>query len=161
MKRTSFRDMNCSIARALEVVGEWWTFLVLREAFLGVRRFEGFQERLGIARNVLTTRLRRLVARGVLERSRYQTRPARFEYRLTEKGLDLFPVVVALKEWGDRWIAGRRGPPVVLAERATGRRIDPVLVCRRTMRPIRARETIARPGPGATRETRRRFAEKR
>src|SRR4051812_30342975 len=105
--------MNCSIARALEVVGEWWTFLVIREAFLGVTRFEGFQEQLGIARNVLTSRLRALVSKGVLERTKYQERPPRFEYRLTEKGRDLYPVLLALMGWGDRW-ESPKGAPVVI-----------------------------------------------
>jgi DNA-binding HxlR family transcriptional regulator len=102
MKRTSFEDMNCSLARALEIVGEWWTLLVLREAFLGARRFEELQDRLGIARNVLTARLKALAKHGVLERRRYQERPARHEYVLTEKGRALYPVIVTLLAWGDR-----------------------------------------------------------
>jgi DNA-binding HxlR family transcriptional regulator len=89
MKRTSFATMNCSVARTLEVIGEWWTMLVVREAFNGVRRFDDFQARLGIARNVLATRLQSLVDHGILERRLYQEHPQRFEYRLTEKGFDL------------------------------------------------------------------------
>src|SRR5687767_5069851 len=103
MRRTSFADMNCSIAQALEVVGEWWTLLILRDVFLGVRRFDDFQKRLGIARNVLADRLDTLVERGILERRPYQDRPPRDEYVLTEKGRDLLPVIHALREWGDRW----------------------------------------------------------
>src|SRR5688500_13683640 len=112
MRRTSFESMNCSIARSLEIVGDWWTLLVVRDALLGIRRFEHFQARLGIARNILTARLKGLVDRGILERHAYQERPRRFEYRLTKKGLDLFPVIIALKEWGDRW-ESERGPPTL------------------------------------------------
>jgi DNA-binding HxlR family transcriptional regulator len=99
MKRTSFADMDCSIARTLEVIGEWWTMLILRESFNGVRRFDGFQERLGIARNVLAARLQRLVDSGILERRLYQERPERYEYRLTEKGRDLYPVLMSCLRW--------------------------------------------------------------
>src|SRR5688572_13736246 len=127
MKRTSFEDMNCSVARTLEVVGEWWTMLVVRDAFLGVRRFEEFQRRLGIARNVLSARLQTLVDHGILERREYQTRPVRYEYRLTEKGLDLYPVLVSLLRWGDRWQAGPDGPPVVLVHEECGHDAEPVL----------------------------------
>src|SRR6185437_16671788 len=98
-------DQNCSIARALEVLGDRWTLLVIRDAFLGVHRFDDFQRDLGVARNVLSDRLARLVDEGLLERRRYQERPERFEYRLTEKGLDLFEVLAALMHWGDRWYA--------------------------------------------------------
>ncbi|MEO6397965.1 MAG: helix-turn-helix domain-containing protein [Tepidiformaceae bacterium] len=112
MKRTSFAEMDCSVARTLEVVGEWWTMLVLREAFNGVRRFDEFQVRLGIARNVLATRLQGLVDHGVLERRLYQERPERSEYRLTEKGRDLYPVLISLMRWGDKYTVGEAGPPV-------------------------------------------------
>src|ERR1700682_4443887 len=105
--------MNCSIARALDVVGEHWTLLLMREAFRGVRRFAGFIERLGIAPNILAVRLRRLVEHGILEERAYQERPPRVEYRLTAKGRDLYPVIVALLGWGDRWYA-EDGPPGVL-----------------------------------------------
>src|SRR5687768_7420595 len=112
MRRTSFEDMHCSVARTLDVVGEWWTMLIIRDAFRGVRRFEDFQRSLGIARNVLTARLQRLVDEGVIERRPYQDNPLRHEYRLTAKGLDLYPVLVSLMQWGDRWKAGRAGPPL-------------------------------------------------
>ena len=105
MKRTSFAQMDCSVAKTLDLVGEWWTLLVIRDAFLGVTRFERFQKRLGIARNILSERLDTLVEGEILERRRYQTRPERFEYRLTQKGKDLFPVVTALRQWGDKWTA--------------------------------------------------------
>src|SRR5215207_8178729 len=112
--------MDCSVARTLEVVGEWWTMLIVRDAFFGVTRFDDFQRRLGIARNVLTARLDKLVEVGVLERVAYQERPRRYEYRLTAKGRDLWPVLNALREWGDRWTAGDDGPPLDLVHRACG-----------------------------------------
>lgn len=128
MRRTSFADMNCSVARTLEVVGEWWTMLVIREAFNGVRRFDDFQGRLGIARNVLAARLQSLVDHGVLERRQYQDRPPRCEYRLTEKGRDLYPVLVSMLTWGDRWTAGPEGPPVRLTHEC-GHDPQATLVC--------------------------------
>src|SRR5437588_10055882 len=103
--------MRCSVARTLGLVGEWWTLLVLRDSFRGVRRFDDFQRNLGIARNVLADRLATLVEAGILERRRYQERPERFEYRLTDKGRDLYPVIVTLMQWGDRWAADPSGPP--------------------------------------------------
>ena len=121
--------MDCSIARTLEVVGEWWTFLVLRDAFRGVSRFDEFQQRLGIARNVLTARLNTLVEHHILERVPYQDHPVRYEYRLTERGLDLFSVLASLLRWGDRWAPGPDGPPVVLVHAACGHDAQPVLTC--------------------------------
>lgn len=157
MKRTSFQKMNCSIARALEVVGEWWALLIVRDAFTGVRRFDDFQRNLGVARNVLAARLKRLVKQGVLERHRYSESPPRFEYRLTEKGLDLYPVIVSLLAWGDRWACGAKGPPVVLCDRETGMPIDVQLVDHGTGRRLDPRTTIVKAGLGATAEQRRRF----
>jgi DNA-binding HxlR family transcriptional regulator len=102
MLHRTYSDQDCSVARALEVVGERWTILILRDAFLGVRRFDDFQRSLGVARNVLQTRLRRLVDEGLLERRVYQERPVRHEYCLTPRGEDLLPVLLALMQWGDR-----------------------------------------------------------
>ena len=104
----TYEDQNCSIARSLEVLGDRWTILIMRDAFMRVRRFEDFQRNLGVARNVLTDRLGRLVEEGILERVPYQDRPARFEYRLTEKGIDLWPVMIALLRWGDRHYSAPR-----------------------------------------------------
>lgn len=108
----TYDGQNCSVAKSLELLGERWTLLVIREAFLGNRRFDQLAARLGVARNVLTARLARLVEAGVLERHRYQERPERFEYRLTEKGRDLQPVLLALMAWGDRYTTGPEGPPM-------------------------------------------------
>src|SRR3954449_838135 len=104
----------CSVARTLEIVGERWTLLIVRDAFLGVRRFDDFQRSLGVARNVLQGRLERLVESGILERRRYQERPERYEYRLTEMGIDLWPVVLSLLHWGDKHLSSGDGPPVIM-----------------------------------------------
>jgi DNA-binding HxlR family transcriptional regulator len=111
VKRKSFRSMNCSVAQCLEVVGEWWSMLIVRDAFLGVTRFDDFHSRLGISRNVLNQRLTRLVAEGVLQRIPYQQHPPRYEYELTDKGRDLWPVLNAMRQWGDHW-AAPEGPPL-------------------------------------------------
>ena len=117
-----------SVGRALGLVGERWTLLILRETFLGTRRFDDFQRNLGIARNVLQTRLERLVAEGVLKRERYQERPERFAYKLTRKGVDLWPVLVSLMKWGDKYTAPN-GPPVVMRHVGCGGEIDDRRIC--------------------------------
>jgi DNA-binding HxlR family transcriptional regulator len=141
----TYEGQRCSIAKALELLGERWTLLVIREAFLGTRRFEGFAERLDIARNVLTARLARLVEEGVLERVRYQERPERFEYRLTEKGLDLWPTIVSLLQFGDRYYAPD-GPSVVLRHRGCGGEVDDHRMCADCGAPLTARDAVALPG---------------
>ena len=121
-------DPSCSIARTLAVIGERWTMLILRDAFRGVRRFDDIQRDLGIARNILTDRLQKLVDHGVLERRQYQDRPPRYEYRLTPKGRDLSPALVALMRWGDRWaVAG--DPNTVLVHDACGTELEQLLRC--------------------------------
>lgn len=128
MKRTSFAGMKCSVAQTLDVVGEWWSLLIIRDAFLGIRRFEDFQRRLGISRNVLADRLDTLVGQGILRTVPYQEHPPRHEYRLTDKGRDLYPVIAMLRQWGDRW--AQPGPPPVLVEHLDcGRTADAVLSC--------------------------------
>src|SRR5437868_10738241 len=111
--------MNCSVAQCLEVVGEWWSMLIVRDAFLGVTRFDDFQSRLGISRNVLNQRLSHLVDEGVLARVPYQEHPPRFDYRLTDKGRDLWHVLTAMRQWGDRW-AAPDGPPLQVVHTACG-----------------------------------------
>jgi DNA-binding HxlR family transcriptional regulator len=120
MRWRDIGEQTCSVARALSVVGDRWTLLVLREAFLRTRRFEDFLERTGAARNVLAARLEKLVEHGVLERRPYQERPTRYEYRLTEKGLDLYPVMMALVRWGDRWLDDGRGRPIEHRHKSCG-----------------------------------------
>ena len=126
-----YDEQDCSIARALEVVGERWTLLIVRESFLGTSRFDGFHHRLGIARNVLQKRLERLVEEGVLERSPYQERPVRYEYRLTQEGRDLLPVLVGLQQWGDRHRAPEAGPRGAIAHASCGGPVNAALQCGR------------------------------
>ncbi len=155
MRRTSYEQMNCSIASALDVVGEPWTLLIVRDAFYGVRRFDEFQENLGIARNVLTARLKKLVEAGVFRKSAYRQRPLRHEYRLTEKGAALFTVIVGLKQWGDRHgAAARGGKPMDLVDRHDGHPLDPVLIDAGTGRRIELTNVRAVAGPGADQVTR-------
>ena len=134
----TYDNQVCSVARTLEVIGDRWTMLVIRDAFHGIRRFEEFQERLGIARNVLSSRLTRLVHEGVLEKHLYQDRPPRFEYRLTPKGVDLFSVMVSLMKWGDRHAPSPDGPPVVVLHRGCGGEVDERLLCDRCGEPVTA-----------------------
>lgn len=127
--RIDLSDFTCSVARTLDVVGDKWTLLVLRDAFYGVRRFEDFTRDLGIARNVLTDRLGRLVEAGVLERRQYEERPPRFEYRLTAKGRELLPVVLAMMHWGDRWEDPVGSGPVDLIHDDCGATTHAVSTC--------------------------------
>ncbi len=147
MLRRDYADQNCAIAGTLELIGERWTLLIVRDAFLGIRRFDDFQRNLGIARNVLQTRLERLVDEGILERRRYQERPARHEYRLTRKGIDLWPVLVALLQWGDKHVHPDR-PPVVLVHRDCGGELDPHRMCAKCGAPLEPRDVEPKPGPG-------------
>lgn len=152
MRWRDIGGMPCSVARALSVVGDRWTLLVLRDAFLGVRRFQDFHGDLGMTRHRLADRLRKLVEHGILERVAYQERPPRYEYRLTEKGLDLYAVMVSLAGWGDRWMAGKDGPPVELVHRSCGHQIVPSLRCPECDEPVTARGMRARPGPAFQKE---------
>jgi DNA-binding HxlR family transcriptional regulator len=149
MLGNEYDSQVCSIAGALEVVGERWSLLIVRNIFLGLRRFDELQENLGIARNVLQTRLTRLLDAGVLEKQLYNERPPRYEYRLTEKGIDLWPTIVALMQWGDRYAAPAAGPPVVLEHRGCGGTVDEHRVCRRCHTPLSANDVRGLPGPGA------------
>jgi DNA-binding HxlR family transcriptional regulator len=158
MRRKTFAHMNCSIARALEQIGEWWTFLILREAFMGTRRFDKFQRHLGIARNILSARLKKLVARGILERRVAAEDARRVEYRLTEKGRELFPVMMALRQWGDRWVIGVERAPVIVVERESSQPIAELCVTSRDGRPLRPSDVRMIPGPGAAAATKERLA---
>ena len=149
MLRNDYDGQVCSVARALELVGERWTLLVLRDAFLGLRRFDDFQGSLGIARNVLATRLDRLVESGVMEKRLYQERPPRYEYRLTEMGLDLWPVVMSLMQWGDRHAPPPGGPPTIVEHRGCGGSVTNGPICDRCGEQVTIRDVIAKAGPGA------------
>jgi len=140
-----YEGQDCSVARALEVVGERWTLLIVRDVFLGLRRFEQLQENLGIARNVLTDRLNRLVDEGVLERVRYSERPERYEYHLTAMGRDLNVALAGLRQWGDRYLS--ETPPRVLRRKADKKPVVAALVPAGT-RALRADEVESVPGPG-------------
>jgi DNA-binding HxlR family transcriptional regulator len=158
MRRKTFARMNCSIARALELVGEWWTMLILREAFLGTRRFHDFQQNLGIARNILSARLKKLVARGILKRIAAPGGGRRLEYRLTGKGRAFFPVLMALMQWGDRWVAGSDRVPVRVVDRESGREIAQINVVSGDGRPLKPSDVVMVPGPGAGAATRARLS---
>ncbi|MGH9920622.1 MAG: winged helix-turn-helix transcriptional regulator [Nitrososphaerales archaeon] len=147
MERKSFARMDCSVAQCLEVVGEWWSMLLVRDAFMGVTRFEEFQRRLGISRNILQQRLTTLVDAGVLVRVPYSEHPPRDDYRLTDKGRDLWPVLTAMRQWGDRY-AAPSGPPVQIIHKSCGSTSEPVLVCGSCGKSVGARDVRAVPGPG-------------
>jgi DNA-binding HxlR family transcriptional regulator len=144
-----YAGQTCSIARTLEVVGERWTMLIVRDVFLGLRRFDDIQSNLGVARNVLASRLDRLVATGVLEKTRYQEHPPRYEYRLTAKGLDLWPLLVELVQWGDRHAPTDGGPPVVFRHRECGGTIGNGRTCTTCGALVARGEVAVEPGPGA------------
>jgi DNA-binding HxlR family transcriptional regulator len=149
MQRKSFAGMNCSVARALDEVGEWWSLLIVRECTQGTTRFDEFQTQLGIARNILTARLERLTELGILERFPLEDRANTDGYRLTRKGEELYPVVVALMQWGDRWLAPNGKPPTTLVDDATGAPIEQIVVRRERGKPLSFRDIRFAPGPGA------------
>jgi len=149
VQRTSLADFHCSVARTIDIIGEWWTPLIIRDAFYGRTRFEDFQRSLGMARNVLAARLERLVETGIMARSRYQERPPRDEYVLTEKGRDLFPVIAALLAWGDKWTAGEPGPPLLLIHDACGQPATLQATCDHCGGPLSLETIQPVPGPGA------------
>jgi len=156
MRRKTFGNMQCPIARSLERVGEWWSILILRDAFHGLSRFDEFQENLGIAPNMLARRLKSLVEAGLLERRRYSERPPRHEYVLTQAGRDFRPVLWALLTWGNKHFAPE-GPSVVIADSRTGEQADPVLVDRNSGRVLVEPDFRSAAGPAANARTRHRY----
>lgn len=149
MQWSELEAQPCSVARTLAVIGERWTLLVLRDCFLKIRRFEDFQVRLGIGRPILADRLNRLVAHGVLAKVAYQQRPVRHEYRLTPKGLDLYPVVMSIVHWGDVHMAGTGGRPLLHRHVDCDHLFDPVMTCSECGEALQARDVVVEPGPGA------------
>jgi DNA-binding HxlR family transcriptional regulator len=149
MLPATYDTQVCSVARALEVVGERWTMLIIRDVFLGVRRFEDLQRGLGIARNTLAARLDKLTRDGILERRRYSEHPPRDEYRLTQQGRDLWPAVVALMQWGDRYRPSPGGPPTVLEHRGCGGSVNTHRTCERCGAELEVGDIEAHAGPGA------------
>lgn len=158
MQRKSFGTMSCPIARSLERVGEWWSILILRDAFLGLTRFDQFEESLGIAPNMLTRRLGALVESGLLERRLYQEHPPRHEYVLTERGRDFRPVLWSLLAWGNRHFAPE-GPSVIVVDRETGQTADPVLVDRASGKIMTAETFRSAAGPAADERQRARHGD--
>jgi DNA-binding HxlR family transcriptional regulator len=142
--------MTCSIARTLDVAGEWWSPLILRDAHLGITRFDELHRDLGISRKVLTERLDRLVEHGVLERRAYSDRPPRHEYVLTDKGRELVDVLLAMVAWGDRWVAGEAGPPVLLRHDTCGELTHAEIRCAHCSGPLHAHEVTVEGGPGGS-----------
>ena len=149
MKWKSLEEEPCSVARTVAVIGDRWTLLVLRDCFLRVRRFEDFQASLGVTRHVLADRLRKLVRQGVLRRVPYQVRPKRHEYILTQKGLDLYPIIMSIVHWGDVHMVDERGRPRLYEHKICTKMFDPVMVCSSCGGPLSAKEVHVHLGPGS------------
>jgi DNA-binding HxlR family transcriptional regulator len=148
VKRTDTSGWPCTIARSVDVLGDHWNLLLIRQACLGTRRFEDFQRSLNIGRNILTLRLNRLVDEDLLERVEYRHNPPRREYRLTQKGREVYPILAAMAAWGERWLTGPEGTPLVLHHTGCGRDMRAVVVCSECSESIDVRQVRARPGPG-------------
>lgn len=148
MKWQDVGEMPCSVARSLAILGDRWTLLVLRNAFLGLRRFDDLQANLGVTRHVLADRLGRLVEAGVLKKVPYQDNPPRHEYRLTEMGRDLYPVLLALTRWGDRWLDEGRGAPLEYLHKSCGRKFRPTMVCSECGEAVHPHDVVPMAGPG-------------
>ena len=149
MKWDDLAAEPCSMARSLAVIGDRWTLMILRDCFLGVRRFDEFQARLGISRAIVAERLGRLTQSGVLGKLAYQSNPLRHEYRLTDKGRDLHPVVMAIVHWGDSHYGGDAGAPLIHRHKGCGCDFHPVQSCSECGEPVGARDVEVHPGPGA------------
>ena len=149
MRQTSFAHMHCSLAHALELTGDWWTPLILRDLFLGLDRFDDLATDLGISRNLLTSRLAELVAHGIVERQRYSERPPRDRYVLTQAGHELAPIFAALTAWGDRWATPPGGPPAHFEHSLCGQIFTPTVACSQCGKPVAPEDLEVLPGPGA------------
>jgi DNA-binding HxlR family transcriptional regulator len=148
MRWNALAEEDCSLSRTLAVIGDRWTLLILRECFLRVRRFEGFQSSLQITRHLLSERLKKLVRFGILRRVPYSEAPKRYEYILTQKGLDLYPVIMAMVHWGDAHMGDERGRPLLHEHKTCGKLFDPVMVCSECGEPLHARQVHVHAGPG-------------
>ena len=149
MKWDALEEEPCSLARTVAVIGDRWSLLILRECFLRKRRFEAFQSSLGITRHLLAERLKKLVRFGVLRRIPYQESPKRYEYILTQKGLDLYPVIMSIVHWGNIHMVDARGRPMLHEHKKCGKMFDPVMICSECGEPIEAKGVHVHPGPGA------------
>lgn len=148
MKRTDTSQWPCTIARSANVLGDAWNLLIIRQACLGTRRFEDFQRTLDVGRNTLTVKLNALVDEGILSRAEYQAQPQRFEYRLTDKGRDVYPILAAMAAWGDRWLTGGEGTPLVLHHTPCDHDMRAMVVCDHCAQEVHVRDVRGRPGPG-------------
>lgn len=148
VKRTDTSDWPCTIARSAALLGDHWNLLLIRQACLGTRRFDDFQKELGIGRNILTVRLNLLVDEGLMRRVEYQDKPPRSEYRLTQQGREAFPILAAMAAWGERWLTGSEGTPLVLHHTVCDHDMRAEVVCSECHAPIDVREVRARRGPG-------------
>ena len=157
MPRENIEDLNCTLANTLNLIGEWWTILIIREAIYGNRRFEDFQKQLGIARNILTDRLNKLCDSGILERIPVKEGAKRHQYKITTMGRDLYPALIALTQWGDRWLCPSDGVPIKLTERATGEEVADMVILSKDGRKLHERELAMIPGPGANENTKERL----
>ena len=155
--RHRFSDENCSVAQSLEVLGDWWTMLIVREAFLGSRRYADFEANLAISKNVLAQRLAHLVEHGVMTRVDAGVHGPRYEYELTARGKDLLTILTALRQWGDRWVFGPGREPLLIQDARTGRPIPRLVLRDEEGQPLRSSDIEVRPGPGASGETLARF----
>jgi DNA-binding HxlR family transcriptional regulator len=147
MTPVDFAKMECSVARTLDTIGDRWSLLILRDAFYGVRRFEDFRDDLGVARNILTDRLQKMVSHGVLDRVQYEDKPPRFEYRLTDKGKDLLPVVLTMMQWGNKWTQEDEKGPITLTHLTCGHEATPVVTCSHCHEELVRRELRVEPLP--------------
>ncbi len=153
MATTEFTSLNCSLADTLQLVGDRWAMLIIREAFFGTHRFEIFQKNLGIARNILTTRLHTLCDNDILLRVPVKTGARRHGYKLSDRGYDLLPAIIALNQWGDRWLHERTGPPIRYLERRSDEEIDDIVILSSSGCQLSAWDLKLVPGPGATEQT--------
>ncbi|HZX03040.1 helix-turn-helix domain-containing protein [Kribbella sp.] len=148
MRNTSFATMHCSLAQSLELIGDWWTPLVLRDLYLGLNRFDQFVADLGISRNLLTDRLATLVDGGLVQRTPYQQNPVRYRYELTEAGQELVPILMALTAWGDRWATPPAGQPIRFTHTTCGKLTTPTVSCSECGEPLATEDVVPSPGPG-------------
>jgi DNA-binding HxlR family transcriptional regulator len=149
MTRTPFNDFNCSLARTADIIGDKWTLLILRDAFFGATTFSQFQKNLGVARNILANRLDKLVSYQVMERRQSKPGVERYSYHLTERGLALVPVLVAMTQWGDSWVLGEGNEPIEFRDRNSGQKIAPLRVLSGKGEPLDTINIEVSPGPGA------------
>jgi DNA-binding HxlR family transcriptional regulator len=153
MRQTSFASMQCSLARGLDLMGDWWSPLILRDLFFGISRFDELVEDLGISRNLLTRRLKTLEEKGIIERVPYALKPLRFSYHLAPAGRDLVPILIALTDWGDRWVQPKEGAPVFFKHKTCGHQFRPNIVCAECSEVFACDEVEALAGPGGRAKT--------